>query len=891
MIDVAPPVQPLNARFVDHLEAGGTVLTATRRQARLIRRLFDEAQVAAGRQTWPTADVLPLSAWAATRWQEAARRDPSLPLLLTESQAAWPWRRLADGFIDAALLDARDLAEAARRAWVSLLRHGGSLELLDNHFLTRDQRQFQAWARTVESSLQENGWLDPGAVELALAAQVSRLARSAPLLLAGFGEHRPQAVDALMGRFVGAGWSVEFAPSGGALGRAAGCRTADPSAETSAMVSWARERLEADPRARLAVIVSDLQDRRAELERRFAAALQPELELPGSAERDRLFDFAGGPPLSSFGIAEAALDCVEAGALRLRHDTMSRLLRWRYLEQADEEEARARLDVEFRRQSLPDRPIRSVCRGAGEGDCPRFARALESAHRELGGALGRRTADEWAAAFGAALGAWGWPGERPLASDEYQAAQELRERLETLAGTSRCAPPMTFAEAHAEFARLVAAPFQPERGDAAIVVFDSLEPTGIAFDGLWVAGMTATAWPRAAAQDPFLPVSLQEALGMPGVTAERALADATAITDAWLNSAGEVIFSWPQRQDDAAVEPSRVLPAGLPDLPPPSAADARDLAIFGSGGLEDMPADPALPLSDTGTGGGSRILDLQAKCPFRAFAEIRLASRPLEEPAAGVDARGRGNVLHRALELIWRSLGDQEALRAMPRGSFDELLDRSIARAMTEELPGDIGRRAIALEAEWQRAAIGQLLELERGRPRFQVEALEAPSEGMFAGLRLRLRVDRVDRVDGGLVIIDYKTGRAETGQWRGARLDAPQLPLYAALQDGEVSAIAFAAVGAHAARFLGVGAGDGIADGIVPAAKFALTEDKQTGFTWQQVKDRWAGWLASLARAYVEGDAAVDPKGPQTCRLCHLSTLCRVSPELDGDALEAGDE
>jgi hypothetical protein len=227
----------------------------------------------------------------------------------------------------------------------------------------------------------------------------------------------------------------------------------------------------------------------------------------------------------------------------------------------------------------------------------------------------------------------------------------------------------------------------------------------------------------------------------------------------------------------------------------------------------------------------------------------------------------------------------------MPRGALDDLLGRFIARAMSEELPGDVGRRAFALEAEWQRAAIGQLLELERGRPRFQVAALEVPSEGVFAGLRLKLRVDRVDRVDGGLVIIDYKTGRAETSQWRGARLDAPQLPLYATLQDGEVTAIAFAAVGSHGARFRGVGAGDGIADGILPAGKFALTEDKQTGFTWQQVQGRWAGWLASLARSYVEGDATVDPKGPQTCRLCHLSTLCRVSPELDGDGPEAGDE
>ena len=153
MTDVAPPVQTINARFVAHLEAGGAVLTATRRQARLIRRLFDESQIAAGRQAWPTADVLPFPAWAAARWQEVTRRDNSLPRLLTESQAAWPWRRLADEFIDAALLDSRDLAGAARRAWTSLIRHGGSLDLLGEHPMTTDQRQFLAWARAVESSL------------------------------------------------------------------------------------------------------------------------------------------------------------------------------------------------------------------------------------------------------------------------------------------------------------------------------------------------------------------------------------------------------------------------------------------------------------------------------------------------------------------------------------------------------------------------------------------------------------------------------------------------------------------------------------------------------------------------------------------------------------------
>jgi ATP-dependent helicase/nuclease subunit B len=662
MTDVAPPVQTLNARFVAHLEAGGAVLTATRRQARLIRRLFDEAQRVAGRQAWPTADVMPFSAWAAARWQEATRHDQSLPLLLTESQAAWPWRRLAGEFIDAALLDSRDLADVARRAWISLIRYGGSLDLLGEHPMTSDQRQFLAWARAVESSLCRNGWVDPGVVEPALAAQVPLLARPAPLLLAGFGASRPSAIDVLLRALIEHGCSVAFAPLGGVAGRAACCQAADPAAETSAMVAWARQCLEAHPQARLAVIVPDLQDRRAELERRFAAALQPELEVPGALERDRLYDFAGGPPLSSFGIAEAALDCLGAGEGRLDHAAMSRLLRCRHVEQADEQGARTRLDVRLRGQALLDRPTRSISRMATEAGCPVFARVLDDAHRELSAVRGRSPADEWAAAFGAALGAWGWPGGGPLASDEYQVAQELRERLDSLATMARCAPPMTLGEARAEFARLLESPFQPERGDAAIVVFDSLEPTAVAFDGLWVAGMTASAWPKAAAHDPFLPISLQASLNMPGVTAERALAEAVATTEAWLGTAEEVVFSWPERQDDAVVEPSRLLPPGLPQASEPTPVATRDASAFRHGGLQGLAADPAPPLAAAESGGGSRILDLQAKCPFRAFAELRLGSAPLEEPVAGVDARGRGNVLHRTLELIWRRRCGQSLL-------------------------------------------------------------------------------------------------------------------------------------------------------------------------------------------------------------------------------------
>ena len=46
--------------------------------------------------------------------------------------------------------------------------------------------------------------------------------------------------------------------------------------------------------------------------------------------------------------------------------------------------------------------------------------------------------------------------------------------------------------------------------------------------------------------------------------------------------------------------------------------------------------------------------------------------------------------------------------------------------------------------------------------------------------LKLQVRVDRIDAVAGGRVIIDYKTGMLNGVSWDGPRPDEPQLPLYA---------------------------------------------------------------------------------------------------------------
>ena len=878
----------LNAQFVSHLEAGGTVLTANRRQSRIIRRLHDEARLAAGLRCWPAAAVIPLDAWLAAQWQRLARLDPALPTLLDEAETLWPWRLSADRHLDPGLVALPDLASAARRAWVQLYRYGASLDRLENEVLTRDQRQFLAWSRDVESRLAAEGWEDAGRLEKALADHAGRLLPLPSLLLAGFDRPAPSLVT-LMERLSALGVQTAWAVPAGDPGETRLHAADDTAHETRSWLAWARQHLEARPDARLAVVVPDLQARRAAIERALDEYLQPELELPGTRQRDRAYDLAGGDPLAAWGIAAAALDCLSSLAPRIDFTAFSRLLRSRYCPAGDDPEARVRLDHELRRKGIASWPVATLAGLARRQDCSGIGGALEAVRRVLGEGPAVRPTDGWARVFGELLSAWGWPGPGPLGSDEFQAAEALRNRLADFARQARAAPDMSLDQARAEFLGSLEAPFQPERGAPSVWILDALEPPGVGFDGLWVSGLTAASWPLPARHEAFLPLSLQRQLGIPGVTAEDALERAVSTVDAWQRAAAEVVFSWPQRQDDAAVEPSRIIPTALP-LDLAHSFVTRAVSWQRASSLKPLPADEAPALAGVARG-GARILDLQAKCPFRAFAELRLEARPLEEPTAGVDPRLRGILLHTTLELAWQDLREQARLAVLGEDELAALVERCLDASIRKHLPDEIGQRHRQLEWSWQRAAALHVLALDRGRDPFEVIATEETLEADLAGLPLRLRVDRVDRIEGGLVVLDYKTGRATTSQWRGSRPDAPQLPLYAVLKGAEVGGVAFFRADAQGAALRGVASEAQRLPGMESPERFALTDDKERGFGWAEIRGRWHAWLADLSRDFQRGVARVDPKLPSTCRYCHLATLCRVSAGFETGGAEEGDD
>ena len=75
-------------------------------------------------------------------------------------------------------------------------------------------------------------------------------------------------------------------------------------------------------------------------------------------------------------------------------------------------------------------------------------------------------------------------------------------------------------------------------------------------------------------------------------------------------------------------------------------------------------------------------------------------------------------------------------------------------------------------------------LRVEKLRPDFTVVKTEATLEQMhLGGVELRCRIDRIDQVELGLVLLDYKTGKVDSKACDGERPDEPQLPAYAVLR------------------------------------------------------------------------------------------------------------
>jgi probable DNA repair protein len=886
----------LPEEIVDALDRGAVVVTGNQRAARTLRRRFDELNRDLGLKSWAPATVLAWDSWTAALWRELLIEGHATELLLNHTQEHEVWRTIldADDELDS-LRSVDSLADMAAETWQLLSSYEGR-ERLRVTAASTDTRAFQRWARTFERLCKAEGFLSESQLEQTLREAVNEGWIRLPaggVVLVGFDALTP-AQAGLVQAFRSSGIDVKELSTRVEAVRRSLTVAANDREEIEAAARWARGILETRPEAKIAVIVPGLESQRNEIDRVFREVLAPETEDIRAGNEAAPYEFSVGVPLADTSIVATALDLLGWAIDPLPLDRVSGLLVSPYFaREAVERLGRAEFDAFDLRKARMLRPEVSVDdlvemleRSRRRGKLSLLKSVLQKmrvgANRLQG--MNARSNAEWAQQMRDFLEIAAW-GPKSSESLEFQMRLKWEGALDELATLDFDGVPVEFENSLASLERIARQSlFAPESREAAVQVMGPLEAAGNTFDAMWFLRAGELNWPMQAAPSSLLSWSLQRALGMPGADVARDTEHARRMTKRIARCAEAVVFSYARESAEGRQRPSSLITelglgeVDLATLVGPSA----ERAVVAIEEIDDTERVRTPP--DEVMRGGARILQLQAACGFRAFAEQRLRATELESVTAGMDARESGTVVHEALRLFWDEVKTQTSLREMTPEERDEALRWCIDKALgrTEESSASAWDDAYL---QVQRDRLLRLLtwwlelEAQRGMP-FAVRSSEKEFKDVRVGpLRLNVRMDRIDEVDGGEVLIDYKTGSASVGEWLTDRPDAPQLPLYSIVSGaGNLQGVAFAMVRAGKGREM---RGYAVQPGVLPN-RSKMTE---AGTLEEQV-ERWEQVLTRLAEEFHRGDARVQPKRyPATCEHCPERVLCRLNAsELEED-------
>jgi ATP-dependent helicase/nuclease subunit B len=268
-------------------------------------------------------------------------------------------------------------------------------------------------------------------------------------------------------------------------------------------------------------------------------------------------------------------------------------------------------------------------------------------------------------------------------------------------------------------------------------------------DLMILGGLNEGVWPSLPAPDPWLAPRLRHELGLPGL--ERRIGLAAHDFASALGGRG-VLHTRPRRDARAPAVASRfwlrleAMTGGLTHSPRHRKwAEAIDRPAGYSPATRPAPT-PAADLRPR------RIsvteVDRLKADPFAFYARKMLALPALDEVDADPGAAWRGSAVHKVLE-AWMKADDCDPARLRPRA--EALLRDAAAHPLMRAL-----WQPRLLEAiDWIAGEVAR--NRDEGRRPLRAEAW---GETELAGVTLHGMADRIDRLtDGGLAIVDYKTG------------------------------------------------------------------------------------------------------------------------------------
>jgi probable DNA repair protein len=871
-------------------------ICSTPRLARSVRNRLHRQSRERGEIVWAAPKVLTLTQWLQSMTMQGVLCGEIPPDTFPSTQLSafaenLLWQQAISDCLQrhelAALFDVKSLADTAQRAHQLLIEWQVPESALNHAFISTETRQFLRWRNVFISLRAKIDAREPASL-LALQAGALKMVKNGlpdQLIWLGFDRLTPlekSLIDTLREKSI----QVAIEQPKAAQTTVQQTTLSDIHAECRAAVAWAKAQLDANPQAQLAIVSPVMHQIRRVLQDLLDDTFHETTLHANQHETPRIYDFSLGEALADQSMIRTALNLLRLSSSqqKLPQASVSALLLDVYWSAWYERDLRAQIDAQLRKKLLRNVSLDQV------EQLTETQHAASQLHAHLHTMQGfqalaakRKLPSEWRVTFEAHLQQLNWAQSRPLSSFEFQAKTAWQKALQQLTELDGICSAITGSEAVRQLYQICAQlMFQPEStGEVRIQLLGMLETPAEALDGVWVIGMNDLHWPPLPKPNALLPHDIQRQFGMPAADTASQTAFARKVFERLSQSATQMTFSYAHKDGERELRASPL----LSDLPTYQAtmltstmaermANPTPLAH-----LEDHVAPPVS--AGEKISGGTRLLEAQAICPAWAFYQFRLGARKLEEPSDGLDSQLRGNLVHAALQYFWSAHPHSDVLK---QAGLDEKIATAVNTAIAQHLDaGSFPDALMRIEQRRLQQLLALWLAVEAERQPFSVQDCEKEAQIAPHGLQITCRIDRIDRIAEGLVIIDYKTGALpKTTAWVEERITEPQLPLYAsiALQNEQIVAACFARVNSEECVFNGASAVDFGAG--VKAIQDLSAQNKLKAFgDFDALLQHWHDSLHLLAQEIMQGVANVRFSKEADLVYCDVKPLLRL-PERE---------
>jgi ATP-dependent helicase/nuclease subunit B len=853
------------------IEKNLTIVAPSRLQAAVAYQQFTLNELKLNRESWHRPDLVSIGAWLTRCWQEVQSNSSDIPSLLSPSQEHLLWKQIIQNETPD-LFDANATARMTIDAYRTAVDWQISLEgaLWSDGSDGSDAAQFQRWQRRFQDRCRQEHWITGADLRRALPEWIREgLCAAGNFVFLADRSFSPSII-AIVGALGSRARIVSVDYDSSPALSFPGKRFDDKPQQADYAARWARHMVEKKRVQSIGVLVPGLAASRSLISRSFQRVFDPDssrdLLSPatvGPGYRTLAYNIHSAVPANGLPSIAAALTLLELARPRIPTASAGAILRSSWITGASEERSlRAFADYQLRRLRELDVTLAGI--ESASLRCPILRKIVAGVRRVVSGKKDMGSFAYWSRFVASLLQAVGWPGDQELSPAEQSAIEVWKNALSRLAALSFVSGPVSFENATAELDQLLASSEANPDLLSPIQIVDASLAGGLRFDAAIAVGLSDDDWPASPSGSPFLPLKLQREQFVPTSTPQGLRAERNRLTNALFQVAPRMALTWTGRLAPVA---EKFLDAAAPA--PKIWGGQTEWQAFKPALLDEQDDGQAPPFSPSeNTRGGTGVIRAQSICPFRAFSEFRLHGNSPDEGCLGLDARERGGNLHRALELVWKHLKTRDKLRATPCDQLEELVASACTEAVTHDQSSSFGKLVAIVEIARLKNLVLEWLAIEAERAQnFTVETVEGEKFFELAGLRLRLRLDRIDRLaNGQALLIDYKSGDQKRTKLKTPRPEEPQLLVYAAGMSGEVDGVLFAQLRARDVRPVG----------FTREKHFKSKTVDVEGKNWENFLDEATTEVELLARQFLSGYAAVDPL-KSACDFCSQKPLCRI--------------